>query len=371
LQPVGINPIQARSTTIGGGESISATVDTAQLLSNAVKVDGQLKGRVPEIFDGDRTKTQNFMNSFDIFWMTNEDNNVMKIPYKRSTFFLGLISGPKVDDWVNDQACELRAKTTRRNNPIARTDDSLWTSLQTSFKNAFAFTGQIEQAKTDLARLEMEGDDIDNYIAKFENLLRKAAIPRTDVRVMDDFTDGLKKWLHKEILREATWPTTLDEWEEAARRQVRRNNVFKASMGNKGNYHLSTRRSKWQGLAQRALKPNKKDNYVPMEVDAASVEKAASTKDPEKIRLQKEGRCFKCQKQGHIKRNCPEWKGKAPNKPPPYEPKARTTTLDSVKEEAEEPGEPRDLKNLAQQMATLGEKEKEDLFGMMMEESDF
>jgi hypothetical protein len=43
----------------------------------------------------------------------------------------------------------------------------------------------------DLAKLEMEGNNIDDYIAKFENLLHKADIPHTEVGSIQKFKDGL------------------------------------------------------------------------------------------------------------------------------------------------------------------------------------
>jgi hypothetical protein len=43
----------------------------------------------------------------------------------------------------------------------------------------------------DLAKLKMEGNNIDDYIAKFENLLRKADIPRTEVGSIQKFKDRL------------------------------------------------------------------------------------------------------------------------------------------------------------------------------------
>ena len=59
--------------------------------------------------------------------------------------------------------------------------------------------------------------------------------------------------------------------------------------------------------------------------------------DREKRRLQKEGQCFTCQKQGHMSRECP--KGKKPaeaRRPPPRkESKARITEADSSEEEDE------------------------------------
>ncbi len=55
-----------------------------------------------------------------------------------------------------------------------------------------------------------------------------------------------------------------------------------------------------------------------MEVDAAQTRRPL-TEHQEK--LKKEGRCFHCEVQGHMSRECP----KKPNKPPPYT-KAQTAT---------------------------------------------
>ena len=67
------------------------------------------------------------------------------------------------------------------------------------------------------------------------------------------------------------------------------------------------RKQQWKA----ALKGKQKDNSVPMEVDAAQTRRPL-TEHQEK--LKKEGRCFHCEVQGHMSRECP----KKPNKPPPY-----------------------------------------------------
>jgi hypothetical protein len=97
----------------------------------------------------------------------------------------------------------------------------------------------------DLARLEMEGNHIDEYIAKFENLLRKADIPRTEVGSIQKFKDGLCKGVLSAILRRDQWPETIDEWQDHARREVRRFEIVKEALGERGNSHISTKQAKW------------------------------------------------------------------------------------------------------------------------------
>jgi hypothetical protein len=42
-------------------------MDTTKLITNAIKLNGSLKGKVSEAFDGDHTKTQKFLNMFSLF----------------------------------------------------------------------------------------------------------------------------------------------------------------------------------------------------------------------------------------------------------------------------------------------------------------
>ena len=53
LKPTHINPqpIHARATT--SGETIAATTEATKLITNVIKIDGGLKGRAPEPFNGD------------------------------------------------------------------------------------------------------------------------------------------------------------------------------------------------------------------------------------------------------------------------------------------------------------------------------
>src|SRR5882762_8972679 len=344
LRPTSFNPIRVRSTTTGGATTAAATHDPTRLITNAIKIDGQLKGRVPDSFDGDRTKTQTFTNAFDLFWMTNKDNAAMKSPYRRCTFFLGLLQGPKVEDWVVEQAKDLRNKTMRRSDPIAKDDETLWEDLKQAFTNNYAHTRRMEEARADLSKLQMEGDLIDDYISRFENLLSRGEIPRSEVGAIEKFKDGLKYGVLATILRRDTWPTTIDDWEEAAHREVRRFRVIKESLRKKGDVFGSPRPNKWNNDFQNALKRQKKSDVVPMEIDAASIGKPNKQKWSDKNdKLKSEGRCFKCQKQGHMKKDCPEWKRK---------PLARIA-------EAEE--EPKEGHKVARVIKSMDDQQREDL----------
>jgi hypothetical protein len=115
----------------------------------------------------------------------------------------------------------LHHKTTRCNNPIEKSDDNLWAELKDDFIKAFTHAGRVEQARIELDKLEMEGDLINEYITKYETLLKKADIPHDKVGALQKFKEGLKQEVLANILRRDTWPEGIDDWQEHARREVR------------------------------------------------------------------------------------------------------------------------------------------------------
>jgi hypothetical protein len=107
----------------------------------------------------------------------------------------------------------------------------------------------------------------------------------------------------------------------------------------------------------------RKDEAVPMEIDAGQI------KDPKREAkltcLRKEGRCFKCNKQGHLKCDCPEW-AKGPDKPPPYASKAHSTNVPTPVEETEEEVDPK-MKELARSMLLLTSDQKDEFSDLLLE----
>ena len=93
LKPTHINLQQIHARAATSGETIAATTEATKLITNAIKIDGGLKKRVPKPFNGDRTKAEQFLVKFELFWMNNKENSHMKNPYKHSTYFLSLCSG--------------------------------------------------------------------------------------------------------------------------------------------------------------------------------------------------------------------------------------------------------------------------------------
>ena len=61
---------------------------------------------------------------------------------------------------------------------------------------------------------------IDDYIAQFEALCKRAKWPRNTPGTIQLFRNGLKGAIHHKIMDRKKWPETLDAWQKAARNEV-------------------------------------------------------------------------------------------------------------------------------------------------------
>jgi hypothetical protein len=74
------------------------------------------------------------------------------------------------------------------------------------------------------------------------------------------------------ILNKERWPDTINQWEEATRREVQRFSIIKKAMGDRANNFLSIKQAKWRTTAQQLKSlTKKKDEAVPMEIDAGQI----------------------------------------------------------------------------------------------------
>jgi hypothetical protein len=78
--------------------------------STSTTTEGSLKGRAPKPFTGERPKALEFLSDFNTYWICNDNNVSMKVPYHRVAICLGFLEGDKVREWKDDQARQLQQK---------------------------------------------------------------------------------------------------------------------------------------------------------------------------------------------------------------------------------------------------------------------
>ena len=60
-----------------------------------------LEGIHPDKYNGDRSQTTRFLNTFNQFMLMNYKADITKDPIMQSIYFLSLLEGPKCEGWVD------------------------------------------------------------------------------------------------------------------------------------------------------------------------------------------------------------------------------------------------------------------------------
>jgi hypothetical protein len=85
-------------------------------------ITGSLAGRQPTTFEGDRDKSEAFMDEWNLYYLNNCFHVTMATPYQQVTQCLTHILGPKVANWKKTQVEWLNDITTRQVNPVQIND---------------------------------------------------------------------------------------------------------------------------------------------------------------------------------------------------------------------------------------------------------
>ncbi len=67
----------------------------------------KLQRVVPTMFNGNRNKSEDFLQEFELFQGLNMTSDIMATPYLRVLYALSLMCGDNIKDWVRDQVTAL------------------------------------------------------------------------------------------------------------------------------------------------------------------------------------------------------------------------------------------------------------------------
>ena len=226
----------------------------------------------------------------------NSQTDQIAIPHQRCLLFLSYIRGNLVDDWVDEVMEWINDELTGGRDPR---EEFYWTTVKDKFINAFTDSAEKQKAAAALENLRMEKGNLDDYIATFISLSRKAGFHKNEEGNLKQFSSGLPEGLVRDIIKHER-PLDWDDWVNGARKHQQDFINLSTRFGIKNKSHLS--KGQWRNAFAVKHDPNA------MNVDRTkkgTTVRAALT-DAEKAKLQSEGRCFRCKKQGHISRNCPD-----------------------------------------------------------------
>ena len=153
-------------------------------------------GKLPEIFDRDRTKAEDFIEEVKGYLHLNQDVAGFNSPMKKVHFTLTHMKGPKVANWVNTMG-----ETIKSMDPAVNNIPKVWTQFLDTFDAQFQDSTKEEKARTQLKNLRMKGNLIDEYVSDFEELVRMAGYATESPETMAMFLDGVDTGILRDIIK--------------------------------------------------------------------------------------------------------------------------------------------------------------------------
>jgi len=194
---------------------------------------------------------------------------------------------------------------------------SPWAVLEEDFKWAFVDYAQQEKAHDQLQKLKMISGNIDEYISEFQMLGHQANMDLDEVTALRLFARGLPEKLADACI-DLDGSESFEQWRNSAQRQHR---AWLKKQAIHWDYSKPAipkpqipPQGRWQGLGNnwRNRGPQApRPQLSRRDPNAMDTSAGKATTEEQKVKFRLEGRCFKCEKQGHIARNCPTKKTKA------------------------------------------------------------
>ena len=277
-----------------GGAPVGATNEPETTTEQG---SGSLKGKAPDIFNGDRTKSKSFISDLNIYFTLNRNKPDVRNCYSRTLIALSFIKGPTVINWVETQFAKIKDQL-RHLCGNDEYDELLWDQFEERFKKAFVSSTIKESAVVKMENLKMKGDRLDEYIAEHTTLVAELEWDHDEEISSQTFRKGLPPPLAKRVIEMEGMPVSLTMWIKQTQKHHARWAMSKA-LGYQGKKENSSSKfSKWTPRENYREKKKERDPDA-MDVDFTQMH------PDKKEQLMKAGKCFRCEKQGHLSRECP------------------------------------------------------------------
>ena len=230
---------------------------------------GEIKICAPRDFDGDRTKTNRFLRSCELYLKMNTviyDTNEKKVAFVMSFMNSGGAAAWR-DQWFNEYTA-------------IRATFLTWNAFKTAFLVSFTPISDEVAARGQLKAL-VQDSLMDDYVGKYWELIARSGITQEAAKI-EYFMDGLDPEIVKLIYQHKTIPTTIETMITTTTNTYQ--NLERANVTSKGSRHKKR-------ATMIIAKKKKNRPPITIEIKWLSYE--------EKGEYMRKGLCFRCGKPGH------------------------------------------------------------------------
>ena len=266
----------------------------------------------PEVFTGDWSKVDDFLQDFKLCWRLNWGHPAMEVPYDHVMLALSYMwENMAIRNWVQHIMNTIDGMVSPAQfSPVSVNSEQLWGEFQVEFETAFTNTTKLQDAEAALEHIHIQqGETTDQYIAHFEDLMDKAGWLECDHGTINTFRCRLHEPMQKAIFMKDLIPTMFTTWKEATWKEASCYVLMK-SMGmfqkweHKPGFKFSNPKAQqcWGQFTQGNQTSSHKCDPNTIDIDTIHVNQLTME---EKDKCVKEGHCFRCQKQEHWSKECP------------------------------------------------------------------
>ena len=306
--------------------------------------DVKVMGSLPQIFYGDQSKADDFIEEVKGYFHLNADVAGYNSPYKKVAFTLTLVKGKETAQWVQNMGNWLDTI-----DPVADNVEDLWLQFLEAYAYQFQDSQAAQRARNDLKSCRMMNNNYDEYISKFKALADRANYTRGSAKLYDMFLEGLPTSILYDMLKPPT-PLTYDALKDKVRALaqgkaiidglLRQRNIGTQGGGtayqrvNNNGQRCPFPQNNWRGApgGQRGsgrpqynsttAPPSMNNTPVPMDLSRSRAPSNWRGRGGQRGWRQGnyQGRvaqgtgntnnaCFNCRQVGHYARNCPQKRG--------------------------------------------------------------
>jgi hypothetical protein len=141
---------------------------------------------LPQVFDRDRKNAQIFLDNLLGYFRANSRVPGLNLPIQKVSITCTLIQGPQVATWVRDIGTWIDS--------LHQVDDDVqlvWDTFIQEFTEHFMDSQEQQRARLDLDRCKMRFPEVNQYIADFEELVRRIGYTIGSEETIGFFLNGL------------------------------------------------------------------------------------------------------------------------------------------------------------------------------------